>query len=112
MEVNPRIWGTFPLTYAAGCRFATAWAETALGIAEPLDELTIPYEVSKRMQFSVSDLMAALSWLKAGHIGPLFSAVGCFFNPRVSGGIFTWDDPKPAFVYLRAILHRRKEQGI
>ena len=65
MEINPRIWGSFPLTRAAKTGFSDAYVRAAAG--EELPEYAQPsYKIGKRMTFFFPDLAAGYSWLRAG----------------------------------------------
>ena len=86
LEVNPRVWGTFPLTRAAKTDFAYSWFCLAAN-------LPLPEEVPAQH-------------LKAGQPGRFFAAAADFLSPCVKNGIADPKDPAPAQVYFRNLFHR------
>lgn len=104
LEINPRVWGTFPLTRASGSDFAYGWFCLAGGL--PLPEECKPMHV--KMVYYPADLIAALSYLKSGRPGMFFAALRDVFDPRVKSGLFLSKDPKPSFIYIRNLFHRRR----
>lgn len=109
LECNPRIWGSFPLTEAAGSTLPYAWVAAAWNNGNPEQAVTIPenrFVVGKKMQFFPSDLLAGLGYLKGGRPGQFFKALGDFINPAVRDGVFVWRDAAPAFAYYAGLLKR------
>lgn len=104
LEINPRVWGTFPLTRASGSDFSYGWFCLAGGL--PLPEECKPTHV--KMIYYPADLIAALDYLKSGRPGMFFAALRDFFDPRVKSGLFFSKDPKPSFVYIQNLFHRRR----
>lgn len=104
LEINPRVWGTFPLTRASGSDFSYGWLCLAGGL--PLPEECKPIHV--KMVYYPADLIAALGYLKSGRPGMFFAALRDVFDPRVKPGLFSVKDPKPSFVYIQNLFHRRR----
>ena len=104
LECNPRIWGTFPLTRAAGTNFSYCWFCCAAGL--PVPEYIRPKTV--RMVFYPSDLAAALGYLRQGSVKKFFAAIADYFRPGVKNGLYEKNDPKPSRVYRKALRKRRK----
>lgn len=102
LEINPRVWGTYPLTRVSGCDFSYAWFCLASGL--PLPEQILPGAV--RMVYYPADFAAALGYLKAGKPGKCFSALGDFFRPGVKNGLSEAGDPGPARAYFQNLFHR------
>lgn len=105
MEINPRIWGSFPLTLAAGIDFPLIMYKTIMGEkVEPVPE-TPP---GRKMRFLVQDLMSARGYLRQS--GNKTAFVRGFLrdltDPGIKDGLFSWDDPKPGLYYLRNIIHK------
>ena len=102
LECNPRVWGTYPLTRAAGTNFSICWLHAALG-----DEIPafVPAEKT-RMVFFPSDLAATLGYLRRGKLKIVIGAVGDSLNPKVRNGLFERHDPKPGRMYLRNLRKR------
>ena len=102
LEINPRVWGTFPLTRAAGTDFAYSWFCLAEGLPLP-EELPAQHV---KMAYYPADFAAGLGYLKKGQPGKLFAAAADFLNPRVKNGIADSQDPAPARAYFRNLCHR------
>ena len=102
LEVNPRVWGTFPLTRAAKTDFAYSWFCLAAGLSLPEE---VPAQHVK-MAYYPADFAAGLGYLKAGQPGRFFAAAADFLSPCVKNGIADPKDPAPARVYFRNLFHR------
>lgn len=112
LEVNPRIWGTFPLTRVSGSGipwawFARSWARGNPDRTPPAISDAAPRAC--RMQFGASDLKAGLNYARAGRPGAFFAALGDFFSPAVRDGLWEWSDPRPGAKYYVALI--KKEGG-
>lgn len=103
LEVNPRIWGTFPLTRASGSDFSRLWLFAARG--ETLAEYKTPKAC--KMVFYPSDLAATAGYLRHGKIAAFFGGLIDFIDPRVKNGIADKNDKKPLHIYYRSLLKRR-----
>lgn len=111
LEVNPRVWGTFPLTRVSGSGIPYLWFLSAWNAGNP--DLAVPIPRTprpkgKKMIFAASDLMAGVGYAKRGEIGRLFQAAGDFLNPAVRDGLFEWGDPLPGLAYLRSLLAKER----
>lgn len=105
LEVNPRVWGSYPLTRGAGAPFSCAWYLCAAKGQKGMDELSpFAIKIGKKLQFALSDFAAAVGYTRAGQPGQLFSVLADFCSPAVCGGVWEWSDPKPALCYLRSQL--------
>jgi len=105
MEINPRFWGSLPLAIAAGANLPYALFCVAADLAfEPIFD----YRAGVKMRYLLQDLMAFSAYFKKSRSRLLFTLdyLKDFFNPRVSYGVFSLKDPRPAFVYLRNSLKR------
>lgn len=108
LEVNPRIWGSYPLTRAAGYDFAGRWCAAARGEGASASLTEPEYKLGVRMQFLFSDLAASLQAQKAGEPLALPKWMGDTLNPWVKDGVFEIGDPMPGFKYLASLLKRRR----
>lgn len=112
LEVNPRVWGTFPLTRASRSGIPLLWHTLSWNRGnpekkpEPLPPAS-PFR-SCKMQFGASDLMAGLGYLRRGQPGKALGALGDFLNPTVKDGLWEWGDPKPGLMYYRSLLKKEK----
>lgn len=111
LEVNPRIWGTFPLTRAARSGIPLLWCLLAWNQgnpdrARPLPEVSPPRPC--RMRFAASDLMSGLSYAKRGEFRRAGGALADLFRPSVKDGLWEWPDPKPGLTYYRSLFRKEK----
>ena len=100
LEINPRVWGSFPLTYHSDSNFVLNWVKCAAG--EPCDPPV--YKCGMRMNFIVNDTVSAVKYLVSGRPGKFFEAVGDIFNPSVKEAIFSIKDPLPFFTYIKNLF--------
>lgn len=111
LEVNPRIWGTFPLTRTSKSGIPLLWHTLSWNRGNPDRALPLP-EIppfrSCKMQFGPSDLMAGLGYLKEGRPDRTLGALADFLNPAVKDGLWEWGDPKPGLMYCRSLLKKEK----
>ena len=113
LEVNPRVWGTYPLTRAAGAGFSWEWFRLSWNRGNP--EKALPPEetrfiTGKRMTFAASDMAAAAGYWKSGQKKRALGAVGSLFDPRVADGVWEFGDMKPAIRYYTSLLKRGGEK--
>ena len=103
LEVNPRVWGSFPMTERANSPFVLNYVRAAAG--ERLDYEPQDYRTGVRMRFTLNDGAAMLDYLRHGRPGPFFQGVADWFRAREALG--ARDDPKPLRRYVRRMLLRR-----
>jgi len=103
LEVNPRVWGSFPMTERADSPFACRYAQAAAG--ERLDYVPQDYKAGVRMRFTLNDGAAMLDYLRHGRPGPFFQGMADWF--RAEEALSAKDDPAPLRRYLRNTLLRR-----
>lgn len=112
LEVNPRVWGTFPLTRASRSGIPLLWHTLSLNRGNPEEEpRPLPPASPLReckMQFGASDLMAGLGYLKRGRPGRALGALADLLNPAVKDGLWEWSDPGPGLMYYRSLLKKEK----
>lgn len=102
LEVNPRVWGTFPLTVFAGSSFTENYAKAAAG--EKVGYTPRDYELGKRMRFAMNDLAASADLIRRGKIGKGMKGLIDFF--RVPEALKDKDDPAPYKKYVRSYFRR------
>ncbi|MBD5084885.1 MAG: ATP-grasp domain-containing protein [Clostridiales bacterium] len=103
LEVNPRVWGSFPMTERAGSPFVSRYAQAAAG--ERLDYQPQDYQTGVRMRFTLNDGAAMLNYLRHGRPGPFFQGMADWF--RAKDALSARDDPKPLRRYVRGMLLKR-----
>ncbi len=99
LEINPRVWGSFPMTYVADTTFAPDYIELSLGnsVTHPLDN----YKIGVRMNFILSDLAAILSLIKHGHFKAGFDGICDIIFHRAFDGMCDKSDKSPFRKYLK-----------
>lgn len=111
LEVNPRIWGTFPLTRVAESGIPLLWCTLAWNAGNPDKPAALPPQRKprpKRMIFAASDLMAAVGYARGGRPKAVLEALGDLLNPGVRDGLFEWRDMAPALAYYRSLLTKER----
>ena len=100
LEINPRVWGSFPLTLKSKSNFTENWVNCSLGI--PCRDNF--YKTDVKMKFTVNDTLAALKHLTTGNAGQFFSACADILNPFVKDGVFSLSDPLPFVTYIKNLI--------
>lgn len=103
LEVNPRVWGSFPMTACCGSPFTALYAKAAQG--EPVDYLPGDYRPGVKMRYLFNDGMAVLDCLRHGQVGKALNGAADFF--RVREALYRRDDKKAYRTYLRNSLRNR-----
>lgn len=103
LEVNPRVWGSFPLTDCAGSPFAAKYAAAAAG--ETVAYAPRDYETGVRMHYLLNDAAAVLSLLARGRLREAFGGMKEFFTVR--DAVHSADDPGVLRAYLKCVLEER-----
>ena len=110
LEVNPRIWGSYPLTRAVKSDFSYTWFALSWNAGNPGSPLPIPAakeHIRCRMIFFPSDIAAARGYSRAGKSRLARGAYLDLLRPGVKDGLFEWGDMRPALKYWRSLLKRR-----
>lgn len=105
LEINPRVWGSFPLTTAAESNFAEVWARAAAG--ERFASPNTDYIRGKRMFFILNDAAACLSLLRHGRFAAFLGGMRDLLSPRVREALYARDDSKPFWRYVKNTLGKR-----
>jgi predicted ATP-grasp superfamily ATP-dependent carboligase len=103
LEVNPRVWGSFPMTECAGSDFAACYAAAASG--ETVEYRPGNYNTGVKMRFVLNDTAAVLSYLGHGKFARGFSGIGDAFGAKEA--LKSADDPAPFRVYLKNTFQRK-----
>lgn len=103
LEVNPRVWGSFPMTEHAKSPFVCRYAQAAAGAA--LEYQPRDYKTGVRMRFLLNDAVAMLDYLRHGRPGLFLQGAADLF--RAEEALSCRDDPAPMRRYLRNNLLRR-----
>ena len=128
LEVNPRVWGSYPLTRAARSSMTLDWFMAAVdpeaascGANSVFQQNTAgahggahkadTYK-SVKMSFFPSDILAGAAYLRRGHPKKFFSAIGDFFNPAVKDGLWQWNDAIPAIKYYFSLFRKGENKNV
>lgn len=103
LEVNPRVWGSFPMTEQAESSFTEKYARAAAG--EPVDYTPGDYISGVKMRFLLNDTLAVLGYFRRGQWRRAFGGVLDAFRAREALG--AKDDPAPFRRYLQNYLLRK-----
>lgn len=103
LEVNPRIWGSFPMTDCAGSPFAVKYVRAAAG--EKVEYQPCDYRTGVRMRFLLNDAAATLQYLRHGRLREFAGGVRDFFAAKEA--LSSREDPAPMRRYLRNYLPGR-----
>ncbi len=103
MEVNPRFWGSLPLSLYAGLNLPDILVKS-LFMPEPSFNKTA--EPGRRLRFLHLDIPASLQQLRRGNGQDLAdeSLVSSWLNLNVGNGLFDIKDPVPAFSHYTNLL--------
>lgn len=103
LEVNPRVWGSFPMTQASKSPFVVKYASAASG--EPAAYTPCDYKICVRMRFLLNDAVAVLCYLKAGKIKKALRGILDFFAAKEA--LYDKGDRRVFWEYLKQNLFRR-----
>lgn len=105
MEINPRVWGYYPIVREARSSFTYDWFAVSLGL-EPLRENA---KAGVYQYFLPSDAGRAVQLLKRGKVLEAVKHIGTWLRPRNHEAIFEWSDWKASLGYLSYYLKRSAE---
>lgn len=88
LEVNPRIWGSFPATLIAESNFTKAY----INACSCKSEYSPKYNHGCRVKFSRGLIMAALSYVKRVKLIKAFKSVCILLNPFIKDATFSVRD--------------------
>lgn len=103
LEVNPRIWGSFPLTECCGSGFIEAYAAASGG--ERVEYRPGNYQKGVRMRFLLNDTASILKHLAKGHLK--IALEGLLDTFRAREALQDKKDPAPYRKYMRKNLINR-----
>ena len=105
MEINPRVWGYYPIVREAKSSFTFDWFAVSMGL-QPLRENAKP---GVYQYFLPSDAYRALQILKSGRVLEAVRHIGTWIRPRNHEAIFEWSDLSASLGYLSYYLKRGTE---
>ena len=102
LEVNPRVWGSFPLSVCCGSPFTALYANAALGGS--VDYTPQDFRAGVKMRYLFNDGMAVFDYLRHGKLRPALAGIADFFGTREA--LDQADDKAAYRAYLRDTLRR------
>lgn len=103
LEVNPRVWGSFPLTACCGSPYTLRYAQAAAG--EAVSYTPQDFQSGVKMRFLFNDGAATLGYLRRGDWKRAMGGVTDFFRVREA---FDQKDDRGAYrAYLKNSLRKR-----
>lgn len=110
LEINPRLWGSAPITYFSNCDFFESYVLGATGLGETIDpETAVPaYKMNTKMRFTPQALACFVSRMKQpnGKMKHLINCVKSILDPTVHDGLFMFSDPVPYIKYILNLFRR------
>lgn len=103
LEVNPRVWGSFPLSACCGSPLTALYAKAAQGETVPYTPQN--YRTGVKMRYLFHDGAATLGYLRRGQLGRALGGVADFFTTPEA--LYRKDDRKAYHAYLRNSLKGR-----
>ncbi len=110
MEINPRIWGSFPLTLAAGLDFPyTIYKAAIYHTRDKSYSASMPnYKTNKKMRYILQDLMSFKGYLNISKNKTAFilKFLKDMLNPTISDGVFDIKDIKSSLQYFKQAIRK------
>lgn len=110
MEINPRFWGSMPLSLLSGCNMPLAYYNSILSIEcinKGKTTFENRYKLRIRMQYILQDLLAVKGYFNTDK-SILIKFIKDIINPRVKDGLFRLSDPLPGLMYLKSIIFSKR----
>ncbi len=115
MEINPRFWGSLPLSILSGCDIPFAIYRAASG--ELYGEHTgsdgagirkCGYKQGTRMRFLFQDLLSLPGYMrvKKNKLKFLLQFTGQLLDPRIKDGVLELNDLRPSLAYIRQVVRK------
>ncbi len=106
MEINPRVWGYYPIVREAESSFSYDWFAASLGL--PTEGT--PSKPDVYQYFLPSDAYRAFLVMKSGKIGQALLHIGTWLRPRNHEAIFELSDLRASLGYLGYYLKKSNHQ--
>lgn len=105
MEINPRVWGYYPIVREAKSSFTYDWFAVSIGL-QSMRENAKP---GVYQYFLPSDAWRAWKVLRAGKVLEAVRHIGTWLRPRNHEALFEWSDLRASLGYLSYYLKRGRE---
>lgn len=106
MEINPRVWGYYPIVREAKSSFSYDWFAVSLGL--PTEGT--PSKPDVYQYYLPSDAYRALLVMKSGKIGQALRHIGTWLRPRNHEAIWEFSDLRASLGYLSYYLKKSNHQ--
>lgn len=103
LEVNPRVWGSYPMTVCCGSGYTEDYVEASGGQRVEYDPKK--YKTGIKMRFMLNDTLSILSHIKNGHIKEGIKGVGDVFTSKEA--LYMRDDRAPFRKYLSSAIKKK-----
>ncbi len=103
LEVNPRVWGSYPMTVCCQSGYTEDYVAAAHG--DRVEYQPGKYKTDVKMRFTLNDAMSILSHIKSGHIKEGLKGIGDIFTSKEA--LKAKDDKVPYRRYLTSAIKRR-----
>ncbi|MGB7603851.1 MAG: ATP-grasp domain-containing protein [Lutisporaceae bacterium] len=108
MEINPRIWGSYPLADIAGADFTYSIYKTSLGAKGSRYINSPSYSLHKRMRYFFKDVLSFKGYLSLrkdkGKLA--YEFLSDLINPFIKDGVITLKDFKPSIKYISQLIKK------
>jgi predicted ATP-grasp superfamily ATP-dependent carboligase len=108
MEINPRIWGSYPLADIAGADFTYSIYNTSLGIRKSSFDNSPNYKLHRRMRYFFKDMLSFKGYFKLrqdkGRLA--YEFIADLINPKITDGVITLKDFKPSVKYISQLMKK------
>lgn len=103
LEVNPRIWGSFPLAECINSGFTESYVNISCG--KKVKYIPGNFDKNVRIHFILNDILSILGYLKKGRIKKVFVGIKDIFMAKEA--LYDKHDKKPFFKYIKNSLMGR-----
>lgn len=109
LEINPRVWGTYPLTRIANTRFTYNWFVLANNMVNH-KKLSIESNYQRKenikMRYFFADLRAIISYYKNKQFKKATIGILDLINPCVRDGVIEFKDIKASINYVISLFSK------
>ena len=107
LEINPRVWGTYPITRVAKTEFTYNWFASAYNMVNskqiPINKNATRLKTVK-MRYYFADLRATLNYLKKNNKKAGLEGMADFFKPSIKDGVIECKDFSASFHYIVSLF--------
>jgi len=106
MEINPRVWGSYPLTRIAKSSFTMSWFNASRKKTQAIYSLKPNYRLGVKMQFLPTEAKLLAEVLRKKKASKAFEIIGDILNIKVHDGILELSDFKGSINYILSLFGR------